>query len=70
MNNLIGEFGPSLAQSRINDYLREAERMRLVSSALKERSALQAARTREAAVGRGWRQVVHLAAAALHTLIS
>ncbi len=60
---MYSPFTPELTQLRIEDHLREAERFRLVSQALRERKAIRRAETIGAAVLVPLRRAVALTAA-------
>jgi hypothetical protein len=66
MNPYSGE----LAQIRVNDFLREAERITLASQALRERKTIRRERTAKATLRRPIRQAWVLASAALGILRS
>ena len=66
MNPYSGE----LAQIRVNDFLREAERITLASTALRERKTIRRERPAKATLRRPLRQAWVLASAALATLRS
>jgi hypothetical protein len=63
------QYSGDLARIRVNDYLREAERITLASKALRERKAIRRERTAKASL-RPVRQAWVLASAALATLRS